>query len=248
MKNIIYGVHAVKSAIRAGSVESIIFVSRDDFQHKEITKLAKKQKLEIKNYKTLEQGELQKYAQENHQGIFAIEQEQGVNNNVFAEDSINNLLPEDKNALILILDNVQDPHNFGACIRSAHSAGVDFIMVPKDNSAPLNATVKKVACGAAEHMPIVVVTNLSRAIEKLKKKNIWVVGLAGEADEYLYNMDLADSVAIVLGSEGSGMRQKTKSNCDFLAKIPMYGEVSSLNVSVATGISLYEAVRQRGFK
>ncbi len=154
-------------------------------------------------------------------------------------------MPSDKEAFILVLDSVQDPHNFGACIRSAHSAGVDFIVVPKDNSSPINATVKKVACGAAEHTKIVVVTNLARAIETLKKAGVWIIGLAGEADESLYAMNLKDSIALVAGAEGSGMRQRTKASCDFLAKLPMLGEVSSLNVSVATGVALYEGVRQR---
>lgn len=147
--------------------------------------------------------------------------------------------------LLLILDEVTDPHNLGACLRTADAAGVDAVIVPKDRAAPLNMTARKVACGAADTIPFVSVTNLSRALEGLKQRGIWIAGAAGEAQESLYTMDFKQPIAIVMGSEGKGLRRLTREHCDYLMSIPMAGELSSLNVSVATGLCLFEAVRQR---
>ncbi len=147
--------------------------------------------------------------------------------------------------LILVLDGVTDPHNLGACLRSADGAGVNAVVVPRDHSASLTGTVRKVACGAAETVPFFAVTNLSRILKELKKRGIWVVGTAGEAEDLVYGADLTGAVAVVMGAEDRGMRRLTRENCDQLVKIPMKGSVSSLNVSVAAGIILYEAVRQR---
>ena len=149
---------------------------------------------------------------------------------------------------LLVLDGVTDPHNLGACLRSAEAAGVDAVIVPKDKSVQLNATVRKVACGAAEIVPFIAVTNLARTLEDLQQRGIWVFGAAGEAEQSLYEADLTGPIALVLGSEGSGLRRLTREKCDGLVAIPMAGEVSSLNVSVSTGICLFEAVRQRGSK
>ena len=148
-------------------------------------------------------------------------------------------------ALLLVLDGVTDPHNLGACIRTADAAGVLAVIVPKDKSATLNATVRKVACGAAEVMPLVSVTNLARTLEKLRQQGFWVVGTAGEAEQTLYQQDLTGNKVLVMGAEGKGMRRLTREHCDFLVKLPMAGSVSSLNVSVATGVCLFEAQRQR---
>ncbi|MDV6319273.1 23S rRNA (guanosine(2251)-2'-O)-methyltransferase RlmB [Chromohalobacter sp. HP20-39] len=147
--------------------------------------------------------------------------------------------------LLLILDGVTDPHNFGACLRSADAAGAHGVIVPKDKAAPLNATVRKVACGAADVTPVYQATNLSRAMARLKTHGVWIVGTAGESAQSLYQVDLSGPVAIVMGAEGKGMRRLTREGCDLLAKLPMTGSVSSLNVSVATGVCLFEAVRQR---
>ena len=146
---------------------------------------------------------------------------------------------------MLVLDGVTDPHNLGACLRSADAAGVHAVVVPKDNSAELNATARKVASGAAEAIPLVRVTNLARTLKALKEAGLWVVGTTGEADTVLYDQDLTLPVVIVMGAEGAGMRRLTTDACDFLVKLPMVGDVSSLNVSVATGVCLFEAVRQR---
>ena len=147
--------------------------------------------------------------------------------------------------LLLALDGVQDPHNLGACLRTADAAGATAVIVPKDKSATLTPVVRKVACGAAEVMPLVAVTNLARTLEKLQKRGLWVVGTAGEADQEIYQQDLRGPLVLVMGAEGKGMRRLTREHCDFLVKLPMAGSVSSLNVSVAAGVCLFEALRQR---
>lgn len=147
--------------------------------------------------------------------------------------------------LLLILDGITDVHNFGACLRSADAAGAHGVIVPKDKAAPLNATVRKVACGAAEMVPVYQVTNLARAMARLKEQGVWITGTAGEADSSLFDGNYTGPTALVMGAEGKGMRRLTREACDGLVKLPMAGQVSSLNVSVATGICLFEAVRQR---
>ncbi|MCW4149512.1 23S rRNA (guanosine(2251)-2'-O)-methyltransferase RlmB [Halomonas sp. 18H] len=148
--------------------------------------------------------------------------------------------------LLLVLDGITDVHNFGACLRSADAAGAHGVVVPKDRAAPLNATVRKVACGAAESVPVYRVTNLARAMARMKELGVWVTGTAGEAEASLFEADFSVPTALVMGAEGKGMRRLTREACDGLVKLPMVGQVSSLNVSVATGICLFEAVRQRG--
>lgn len=155
-------------------------------------------------------------------------------------------LPEP--AFLLILDEVQDPHNLGACLRSAAAAGVHAVVVPKDRSASLTDTVRRIACGAAEQVPFFQVTNLARTIDQLRKLGIWVTGASGKASSSIFESNLTGSLAIVMGAEGSGLRRLTAEKCDLLVRIPMTDRVESLNVSVATGICLFEAVRQRGHK
>lgn len=146
---------------------------------------------------------------------------------------------------LLVLDGVQDPHNLGACLRSANAAGVHAVIAPKDRASGLTPVARKAASGAAEATPLFQVTNLARTLRMLKEQNIWLVALAGEAEQSIYELDLKGPLALVLGAEGGGLRRLTKEHCDFLARIPMAGAVESLNVSVATGIALFEAVRQR---
>ncbi|HAI93777.1 MAG TPA: 23S rRNA (guanosine(2251)-2'-O)-methyltransferase RlmB [Xanthomonadaceae bacterium] len=148
-------------------------------------------------------------------------------------------------ALLLVLDGVQDPHNLGACLRSAAAAGVTAVVIPKDKSATVNATVRKTSAGAADRIPVVAVTNLSRCLKDLQKLGVWIYGLAGEMGPSLYAVDLTGNVALVLGGEADGLRRLTREHCDKLVRIPMPGDIESLNVSVATGIALFEAVRQR---
>ena len=147
--------------------------------------------------------------------------------------------------LILVLDGVTDPHNLGACLRVADGAGVHAVIAPKDHAAGINATVAKVASGAAETVPYFMVTNLARTLNELKERNIWIIGTSDQAPQTLYQADLKGPIALVLGAEGDGMRQLTAKTCDALVSIPMRGAVESLNVSVASGVCLYEAVRQR---
>ena len=156
------------------------------------------------------------------------------------------LPPEQRQAaLILVLDGVTDPHNLGACLRVADGAGVHAVIAPKDHAVGINATVAKVASGAAETVPYFMVTNLARTLNELKERNIWIIGTSDAANKTLYQADLTGPVALVLGAEGDGMRQLTAKTCDDLVSIPMRGAVESLNVSVASGVCLYEALRQR---
>ncbi|WP_129135601.1 23S rRNA (guanosine(2251)-2'-O)-methyltransferase RlmB [Luteimonas sp. YGD11-2] len=148
-------------------------------------------------------------------------------------------------ALVLVLDGVQDPHNLGACLRSAAAAGATAVVIPKDKAVQVNATVRKTSAGAADTVPVVRATNLSRTLRELQKQGVWIHGLAGDAETSMYSLDLRGNVALVLGGEADGLRRLTREHCDSLARIPMPGEFESLNVSVATGIALFEAVRQR---
>jgi 23S rRNA (guanosine2251-2'-O)-methyltransferase len=149
-------------------------------------------------------------------------------------------------ALVLVLDGVQDPHNLGACLRSAAAAGVTAVVIPKDKAAPINATVRKTSAGAADRIPVVSVTNLARTLRALQEMGVWIYGLDGSATQAIHGIDFTGNVALVMGGEGEGMRRLTREHCDGLVKIPMPGEMESLNVSVATGVALFEVVRQRG--
>ena len=178
----------------------------------------------------------------NHQGI-AMEVEMPAE--LPESDLKDAVLSLDKPALFLVLDNVQDPHNLGACLRTADATGVQGVIITKDNATGITPTVCKVASGAAETVPVYQVTNLSRTLRWLKEQGVWVAGTAGEAELTVYEADLNRSLAIVIGAEGSGLRRLTKEQCDFLVKLPMLGQVESLNLSVATGVVLYEVLRQR---
>ncbi|MEE3156662.1 MAG: 23S rRNA (guanosine(2251)-2'-O)-methyltransferase RlmB [Pseudomonadota bacterium] len=187
--------------------------------------------------------ELDAQAEGVHQGVVA----EVVPSQLWSEEMLGHMLDRlEGTPLLLVLDGVTDPHNLGACLRSADAAGAHAVIVPRDRSASLNPTVRKVACGAAETVPLVAVTNLSRTLKQLKQRGLWVVGTAGEADQLIYDVDFTVPSIIIMGAEGAGMRRLTREHCDYLAKLPMAGSVSSLNVSVATGICLFEAVRQRG--
>ncbi len=150
-----------------------------------------------------------------------------------------------RNRLIVALDGITDPHNLGACIRSAEAFGADGVIIPKDKSAPINAAVHKTSSGASQILPIVILTNLSESLKKAKAAGFWLIGLTGEADLALSETDFTLPTILILGNEGTGLRRLTKEHCDFLARIPMTGQTESLNVSVSTGIALYEVTRQR---
>ncbi len=151
-------------------------------------------------------------------------------------------------SLLLVLDGVQDPHNLGACLRTADACGVDALIIPKDRSVKMNATVRKVAAGGAETVPLIEVTNLARCLKDLKQSGVWIYGTSDSASASLYQHDYAGPIALVMGAEGSGLRRLTMDSCDHLIKLPMLGQVESLNVSVATGVCLYEILRSRSSK
>ena len=177
-----------------------------------------------------------------HQGVVAKVQALPTLN----ESDLEQLLSKQDTPFLLVLDGVTDPHNLGACLRTADAAGVHGVIVPKDNSASLTPVVRKVACGAAEVVPLFQVTNLARTLRLLQDQGIWVVGTAGEADHSVFQSTFKGALALVMGAEEKGMRRLTREHCDELVSIPMAGSVSSLNVSVATGVCLFEMVRQRG--
>ncbi len=178
-----------------------------------------------------------------HQGVAAIV---GMESQALNEKELSGLLDGlSHDPLLLVLDSVTDPHNLGACLRSADAAAADAVIIPKDKSVGLNATVRKVACGAAETVNLIAVTNLARCLDRLKKRGIWLVGAADQADKSLYEQDLTGPIAVIMGAEGTGLRRLTRESCDYLVSIPMAGKLSSLNVSVATGVCLFEARRQR---
>jgi len=181
---------------------------------------------------------------EQHQGIMARVKPARQYN----EKDLDEIIAREPAPFFLVLDGVTDPHNLGACLRSADAAGVHGVIVPKDKSAKLNGTARKVACGAAETVPLIQVTNLARTLRDIKDAGVWIAGTAGETDTHVFDANLTGPMAIVMGAEGDGMRRLTREHCDVLVKIPMVGTVSSLNVSVATGICLFEALRQRNLK
>lgn len=193
-------------------------------------------------WKVVHRKELDEKVSGVHQGIVAAVSE----TREWGEDDLMAMLAgSDKPPFLLVLDGVTDPHNLGACMRTADAVGVQAVIVPKDKSATLTPVARKVACGAAETVPFVRVTNLARCLRTLKDAGVWLIGTAGEADSTLYQADFTGPVALVMGAEGKGMRRLTREHCDALINIPMLGHVDSLNVSVATGVCLYEALRQR---
>ncbi|MGV6988396.1 23S rRNA (guanosine(2251)-2'-O)-methyltransferase RlmB [Testudinibacter sp. P80/BLE/0925] len=243
MSENIYGIHAVSSFLNTAPervIEVFVLKGREDKRLQPLLNQLHALGIAVQqmNRQTLDK----KADSEVHQGIIArVQPAKELNENDL--DAILN----GKNApFLLVLDGVTDPHNLGACLRTADAAGVDAVIVPKDKSAQLTSTARKVACGAAETMPLIRVTNLARTLRDLQRNhNIWVVGTAGEATETLYQTKLDGAIALVMGAEGEGMRRLTREHCDQLISIPMAGSVSSLNVSVATGVCLFEIVRQR---
>ncbi|TNE75701.1 MAG: 23S rRNA (guanosine(2251)-2'-O)-methyltransferase RlmB [Gammaproteobacteria bacterium] len=193
-------------------------------------------------WKVVHRRELDERVSGVHQGIVAAvsESREWTEGDLLAQ-----IAGSDKAPFLLVLDGVTDPHNLGACMRTADAVGVQAVVVPKDKSASLTPVARKVACGAAETVPFVRVTNLARFLRTLKDEGVWLIGTAGEASSTLYQADFTGPVALVMGAEGKGMRRLTREHCDQLVNIPMLGHVDSLNVSVATGVCLYEALRQR---
>lgn len=237
----IHGFHAVQSRLRsdAESVRELyVTEGRNDPRLRDLVKLAESRGVRVMQVPAARLDGMASGAR--HQGVVA---------GVVARQpraSLDDYLDELRAPpVLLVLDGVTDPHNLGAALRVADAAGAHAVIAPKDRSAGLSATAVKVASGAADSVPYFVVTNLARTLDELKERNIWVVGTADDADTDLYQADLPDAVAWVLGSEGEGMRRLTRERCDLLVRIPMLGKVESLNVSVAAGVCLYESARRR---
>ncbi len=238
---LVFGFHAVKTTLKydvARVQKVLVLQGREDDRLNQL--LSQVGDITVEKVSRQQLDELAKGGV--HQGVIAFCEPMKAKDERFLDALLEEL---DEPAFLLVLDGVTDPHNLGACLRTADAAGVHAVIAPKDKSAPLNATVSKVACGAAEVVPYVQVTNLARTLQELQQRGIWITGTAGEAEQLVYDANLTGPMALVMGAEGKGMRRLTREGCDFLVKIPMAGEVSSLNVSVATGVCLFEAVRQR---
>lgn len=247
----VYGIHAVDSLLRqnAKSVKRLLLqTGREDKRITALLELAQNQGVSVLREPRTD---LDKIVSGRHQGAVAqlrdgVAREDSAASNLWREaDLLQAVDNKEGPVLILVLDGVTDPHNLGACLRSADAAGVDAVVVPRDNSADLTPVVRKVACGAAEVVPFVRVTNISRTLQALQERGVWLYGTDGDAEKSLYNSELTTSIALVMGAEGKGMRRLTRECCDYLIHLPMAGSVSSLNVSVAAGIFLFEVVRQR---
>ncbi len=242
----LFGIHAVQAALEHSPQKirrAWVDVQRQDARLQPV--LDALSALGIQPEKT-ERKKLDRLADgKNHQGIIVSVELPAM----LDEDQLKQAVASlNEPAFYLVLDQVQDPHNLGACLRTADAVGAHGIIVTKDNAAGITPTVCKVASGAAETVPVYQVTNLARVLRWLKEQNIWIMGAAGEAEQTVYEMDLNMPLALVMGAEGSGMRHLTRQHCDFLVKIPMAGQVESLNVSVAAGVLLYEVFRQKRAK
>lgn len=239
----IFGLHSVQALLKSAPQrikEIFVLQGRNDQRLQKI--LAAAQVNDI-HCTAISRPKLDKMADdENHQGVVAV----CTPGEMHDESFLFTLLAQlQEPAFLLILDGVTDPHNLGACMRTAEAAGVHAVIAPKDKSAGLNPVARKVACGAAEVLPYIPVTNLARTLTKLQDAGVWLFGAAGEAETSIYEAKFSGSIGILMGAEGDGLRRLTQVTCDHLIHIPMAGEVSSLNVSVATGVCLFEAVRQR---
>ena len=246
---LVYGIHAVDALLRRNphTVDQVLLQDgRDDKRLKALLALAQNQGVSVER---VSREELARLVEGRHQGavarVAASDAEGGGGLQWREPELLRHVQAKAGPVLLLVLDGVTDPHNLGACLRSADAAGADAVIVPRDNSASMTPVVRKVASGAAEALPLVTVTNLSRTLEALKGSGVWLFGAAGEDKKSIYNSDLTGSVALILGAEGRGMRRLTREHCDHLISLPMTGSVDSLNVSVAAGVCLFEARRQR---
>lgn len=249
MAEIIFGIHAIEAKLRKDAdavFEILVARQRTDQRTKTIEQLARAAGIP---FVPASQDDLDRLAEgANHQGIVARCQatRQVVHDEAFLQQLLDDI---DEPAFLLVLDGVQDPHNLGACLRSADAAGVHAVIAPKDRAVGLTPVVRKIACGAAETVPFIPVTNLARTLTWLKDRGVWLTVTAANAPQTIYEIDFTGNCAIVIGAEGDGVRKLTRETCDFEAQIPMRGSVESLNASVATAICLFEVVRQRqGFK
>jgi 23S rRNA (guanosine2251-2'-O)-methyltransferase len=240
---IIYGIHAVEAALRNQSENVLqVFVQqgRNDNRIKKILDIAKNSGVSLQSISNEKLKE--KCPKARHQGVVA-EIRAGRSGTVTLDDVL-----QKESVLLLLLDEVQDPHNIGACLRTADAIGVDAVVVSKNRSPALTPVIRNVASGAAETVPYIMVSNIARALEKIKDNNVWVMGTSGDASHTIYDCNVNNRLALVMGSEGKGMRRLTRESCDELISIPMQGSVESLNISVATAVCLYEIRRQQSGK
>lgn len=238
---VVYGFHAVLARLRADPaavIEIFLDETRGDARARDLASLAERAGVRVLRVPAKRLDGF--YGGGRHQGVVARIAVKA------ARESLDEILEQVEKPLLLVLDGVTDPHNLGACLRVANAAGVHAVIAPRDRAAGVSAVVSKVASGAAEITPYFMVTNLARTLGELKERNIWVVGTDAQAGGTLYESDLPEAVAWVLGAEGAGMRRLTRETCDLLVRIPMHGAVDSLNVSVAAGIVLFESCRRRG--
>jgi len=238
----IEGRNSVLELLESGKDVNKIFVTRGE-KHGSINKIlgiAKERKIIVVEKDKKQMDEMAQ--EENYQGVIAIVPPFEY---VEISDILEVAKERNEDPFVIVLDGIEDPHNLGSIIRTAETAGVHGVIIPKRRAVSVNSTVNKASAGAVEHMKIARVTNISDAIEELKKAGLWVCGTAVDTNKYYYNQDLTGALAIVIGNEGKGIGEKVKKNCDFLVKIPMKGKVQSLNASVSTGIVVYEAVKQR---
>lgn len=236
----VYGLHAVEAAVRnqpENVLQLYVQKGRNDNRIQKVIGIASNSGISVQAVATNRLKE--KCPGVRHQGIVAeirLDKQQPT--------SLEDILQKER-LLLLVLDEVQDPHNIGACLRTADATGVDAVIVSKNRSPELTSVARNVASGAAETVPYIMVSNIAQAIEKIKHANVWVVGTAGETDRTLYQFQASERIALVMGSEGKGMRRLTRESCDELISIPMQGSVESLNISVATAVCLYEIRRQQ---
>ena len=238
----IEGRNSVLELLESGKDVNKIFVTRGE-KHGSINKIlgiAKERKIIVVEKDKKQMDEMAQ--EENYQGVIAIVPPFEY---VEISDILEVAKERNEDPFVIVLDGIEDPHNLGSIIRTAETAGVHGVIIPKRRAASVNSTVNKASAGAVEHMKIARVTNISDAIEELKQAGLWVCGTAVDTNKYYYNQDLTGPLAIVIGNERKGIGEKVKKNCDFLVKIPMKGKIQSLNASVSTGIVVYEAVKQR---
>ena len=239
----IFGLHSVQALLKSAPqrvLEIFILQGRQDQRLQKILSAAQSNGIHCAPVSRAKLDELSQ--EENHQGVIAVCTPGETHDEAYLFSLLERL---NEPPFLLVLDGVTDPHNLGACMRTAEAAGVHAVIAPKDKSAGLTPVARKVACGAAEVLPFIPVTNLARTLKKLQDAGVWLFGGAGEAEVSVYDSQLTGPIGILMGAEGDGLRRLTQDTCDHLMNIPMAGEVSSLNVSVATGVCLFEAVRQR---
>ena len=239
-ENYIGGFHAVMAALEDGAEKPFEILLADSRQDERARKMQAAARLLNVPVRLVGRSDLDLRAPGlRHQGVLALMPEMEF----AGEDALE--APATPRRMFLALDGVQDPHNLGACLRTAEAVGVTAVIIPKDRATGLTAVARKAAAGSAERVPVIAVTNLSRTLGRLKERGYWLTGLAGEADKTLFEADLTGPLVLVMGAEGDGMRRLTRENCDHLVRIPMEGKTESLNVSVAAAVCLYEAYRQR---